>query len=147
MVNYEINSSTQAIMPVDKKYSMVYEEEVSYEVEASSNKIIKNNCNFYGSSYLGRCEGTKSLTGIKSKYPIIIEESRKIIFFPTSSTRTKQAIWIALDHIKELKTIDGTNYIIFKNGNKIAVDVSIFSLQNQISRANLLKLKLYERVK
>ena len=74
MKEYEINESTQIIRPIDNKKSMVYEEECEYEVESSSNNIIKYNCSFYGSSYIGRCEGTKSLTGIKSKFPIIIEE-------------------------------------------------------------------------
>ena len=78
---YEINSATQAIVPINDNQSMIYEEESEYVVDIPANKIINYNCNFYGSSYIGRCEGTKSLIGIKSKIPIIIEESRNIIFF------------------------------------------------------------------
>ena len=74
-MEYEINSSTLAIVPIDDERSRVYEEEVEYIINKSSNAIIKENCEFYGSSYQGRCIGTKALTGIKSKYPIIIEES------------------------------------------------------------------------
>ena len=81
---YEINASTLAIIPIDDKTSRVYEEEGEYIINKNSNKLIDYNCKFYGSSYRGRCEGTKYLTGIKSKFPIIIEESRNIIFFPTS---------------------------------------------------------------
>ena len=145
MKEYEINSSTLAIVPIDDKVSKVYEEEEEYIVEKSSNSIIKENCEFYGSSYEGRCVGTKCLTGIKTKYPIIIEESRNIIFFPTSSTRTKQSTWIALNKIKNYEKKDYNSQIIFKNQEKIDIDISIYSLQNQIVRATMLKSKLYER--
>ena len=101
MKEYEINSSTLAIIPIDLETSKVYEEEQEYIIKKSSNSIIKENCEFYGSSYQGRCVGTKNLTGIKAKFPIIIEESRNLIFFPTSSIRTKQSTWIALNKIKK----------------------------------------------
>ena len=59
MKDYEINSSTLAIVPLDDKVSKVYEEEDEYIVQKSANSIIKDNCQFYGSSYEGRCVGTK----------------------------------------------------------------------------------------
>ncbi len=145
MDNYEINSATLAIIPLDNSTSMVYEEDTEYVVKQSSNSIIKNNCEFYGSSYQGRCVGTKTLTGIKSKFPIIIEESRNIIFFPTSSSRTKQSSWIALNKIKSYSKKEYISEVEFKNNNKIDLDISYYSLENQICRAIILKSKLYER--
>jgi len=142
---YEINSSTQAIIPIDQDRSMVYEEEAEYVVLKPSNKIIDYNCKFYGSSYIGRCEGTKSLVGIKTKYPIIIEESRNIIFFPTSSTRSKQTSWIALNKIKKYSKNRLNSYIIFNNNRKLKFNISLYSLENQFYRANMLKSKLLER--
>ena len=100
-MEYEINSSTLAIIPIDNTTSKIYEEESEYIIKKSSNSIIKENCEFYGSSYEGRCVGTKYLTGIKSKYPIIIEERRNIIFFPTTSSRTQQSSWIALNKVQK----------------------------------------------
>lgn len=145
MKDYEINSSTLAIVPIDNEVSKVYEEEEEYIVQKSSNSIIKDNCKFYGSSYEGRCIGTKSLTGIKTKYPIIIEESRNIIFFPTSSIRTKQSTWIALNKIKDFKKKNNNSQILFKNQEKLELDISLYSLENQIIRATMLKSKLFER--
>ena len=145
MENYEINSSTLAIVPMGEKVSKVYEEEDEYIVQKSANSIIKDSCEFYGSSYDGRCIGTKSLTGIKTKYPIIIEESRNIIFFPTSSTRTKQSTWIALNKIKNYNKKSYYSQILFKNEEKIDLNISFYSLENQIVRATMLKSKLYER--
>ena len=144
--DYEINSSTMAIIPIDKNLSKVYEEESEYIVNKSSNDIIKYNCKFYGSSYQGRCEGTKYMTGIKSKYPIIIEESRNIIFFPTTSSRTQQSSWIALNKVRKinLSNLPYESQIIFKNDLKLSINISKYSLENQFCRATMLKSKLYE---
>lgn len=147
MKEYEINESTMFIKPNGKGQSIICEEESEYEINKSPNKIIKDNCSFYGSSYIGRCEGTKSLTGIKSKFPIIIEESRKIIFFPTSSIRTKESIWLALNQIKDIQKDNKFSKIVFKNNSKIKLPISYYSLKNQYCRAVILKAKLYERIK
>ena len=145
MKEYEINSATLAIVPIDDQVSKVYEEEEEYIIQKSANSIIKQNCEFYGSSYEGRCIGTKYLTGIKSKHPIIIEESRNIIFFPTSSIRTGQSTWIALNKIKKYNKTKYNSQVLFKNEKTIDLDISLYSLENQIIRATMLKSKLYER--
>ena len=144
MENYEINSGTLAIIPIDNNTSKIYEEEEQYIVKKSSNRIIKDNCEFYGSSYQGRCIGTKKLTGIKTKYPIIIEESRNIIFFPTTSSRTQQSSWIALNKIKTYSKYRNACQINFSNSQKVNLNISLYSLENQICRATMLKSKLYE---
>ena len=145
MKEYEINSSTLAIIPMDDNISKVYEEEEEYIINKSSNSIIKDNCIFYGSSYLGRCVSTKNLTGIKSKYPILIDESRNMIFFPTTSSRTQQSSWICLNKIQKYEKKDKMSTILFKNSGKIDFNISFYSLENQISRATLLKAKVLER--
>ena len=144
-MDYEINTATLAIVPLDENTSKVYEEEEEYIINKSSNAIIKDNCEFYGSSYEGRCIGTKALTGIKTKYPIIIEESRNIIFFPTTSTRTHQSSWIALNKIKSYSQKRKQSKIEFKNDTNIDFDISYYSLDNQVCRATMLKSKLYDR--
>ena len=144
MNDYEINVNTLAIIPIDDKTTKVYEEEAEYIVKKSSNSIIKNNCEFYGSSYQGRCEGTKYLTGIKSKCPIIIEESRNIIFFPTTSIRNKQSSWFAINKIDRYYRKKYNSTLKFTNSKILDTNISYFSLDNQICRATMLKNKLYE---
>ena len=145
MEEYEINSSTLAIIPLGENISKVYEEAAEYIISKSPNAIIKENCEFYGSSYMGRCKGTKKLTGIKSKFPIIIEESRNIIFFPTSSSRCEDNSWIALNNIKTYAEKELNSKIIFKNNEEIDLNISYYSLDNQICRAYMLNSKLYDR--
>lgn len=140
--DYEINKDTIAIIPVENEISKVYEKEEEYIINKNCNKIIEDNCKFYGSSYRGRCEGTRFLTGIKSKYPIIIEESRNIIFFPTGSIRNNNNCWLALNQIKKYdKTKCGCN-ITFNNNKNISFDISLYSLDNQYYRATMLKSKI-----
>ena len=141
---YGINSSTLAIIRIGSNTSQVYEEEAEYVVNMSSNKLIDYNCKFYGSSYRGRCEGTKYLTGIKSKFPIIIEESRNIIFFPTSSIRKMDNAWISLNMIKKYKRHLYGTLIRFNNEKELEIPISFYSVDNQYSRATRLKAKLYE---
>lgn len=141
---YEINSSTLAIVPIDDNCSKVYEEETEYIVNKNVHKIMDFNCKYYGSSYQGRCEGTKYLTGIKSKFPIIVEESRNLIFFPTGSIRNKENAWISLNKIKSYKQHFYGTTIQFQNEQKIDVPTSYYSVENQFCRATMLKAKLYD---
>lgn len=147
MTEYEINEATQVIRPCGKDAAIVCEEDAEYEVSDTTNNIIKYNCVFYGSSYAGRCEGTKALTGLKTKYPIIIEESRKIIFFPTSSVRTQESIWLSFNQIKDIERYGKGSKVIFNNGKSMVLPISYYLLNNQYYRASLLKTKLYERIK
>ena len=147
MSEYEINEATQVIRPCGKDAAIVCEEDAEYEVSNTTNNIIKYNCTFYGSSYAGRCEGTKALTGLKTKYPIIIEESRQLIFFPTSSVRTQESIWLSFNQIKDIEKYGKFCKVTFINGKSVVLPISYYLVNNQYYRASLLKAKLYERIK
>ena len=97
---YEINKSTLAVLPIDESSSRVLEEEAEYIVNKSTTDVINDSCKYFGSSYKGRNEGTKSLIGGNYKLPILIEESREIIFFPTSSPKLEECAWISLNNLK-----------------------------------------------
>ena len=147
MKEYEINEATQVIRPFGNGSSIVCEEDAEYEVFNTTNNIIKYNCAFYGSSYAGRCAGTKSLTGLRTKSPIIIEESRNLIFFPTSSIRSNDSIWISLNQVKSIEKYGKYCRIHFINGKDVILPISYYLVNNQYYRAMLLKAKLYERIK
>lgn len=140
--NYEINNETLAIIPIDKKTSKVIELNNSYIVNDSVINIIDNSCRYFGSSYEGRFEGTKSMLNISYKNPIIIEESREIIFFPTASPRSEDCNWISLGNIEKYTKDDYNTLVTFKNGQKISFNISFTSFENQIYRASRLLLVL-----
>lgn len=142
---YEINSNTLIIIPISKKVSKVIEINEEFMINKNSTEIIDDSCKFFGSSYNGRFEGTKKLIGVNYKSPIIVEESREIIFFPTSSPRFDNCYWVCLNKIDKFKKTIHDSKIVFKNGLEIDIPVSYSSLENQILRSTLLESKLRDR--
>ncbi len=145
MDKYEINNSTLAIIPISKKCSKVIEGDNNYIINNSTTEIIDHSCKYFGSSYNGRCEGTKNLVGFNYKTPIIVEESKEIIFFPTSSPRFDNCSWISLNNIEKYIKNEKKSSIFFKNGIVIDFEISYSSLENQILRATMLESKLRQR--
>lgn len=142
---YEINMDTIAIIPVKDNVSRIIEEKESFLVSKSTTDIIDDSCKYFGSSYLGRHEGTKRLIGINYKSPIIVEESRELIFLPTSSPRFNDCHWLSLDKIKEhIQSLRGS-IVKFTNGEEIEINISKSSLENQILRATKLGSVLRKR--
>ena len=71
MNNYEINLETLAIIPLNATETRIIEKNDDFIVNSSSMKIIDDCCRFFGSTYAGRMEGTKSMIGVNYKAPII----------------------------------------------------------------------------
>ena len=145
-MNYEINYDTQLILPIDEFKSKVIEHDSEYIVNNSVQEILEHSCEYFGSSFEGRKDGTRKMLGITHKSPIIVEESRKMIFFPTTSPEREDCIWINLEKIeKYYKLENNRSAILFKNGDILEFDLSYGSLSNQILRATRLKFVLDER--
>lgn len=142
---YEINSSTLAILGINKNISKVIECDEEFYVEKSAMSIIDHSCKYFGSSYEGRFQGTKHLMGVNYKSPIIIEESKNIIFFPTSSPRTNDCTWIALNKLVDYKKDRKNTKLEFLNGYKLELNISYEILENQILRATRLDSVLRQR--
>ena len=147
-MEYEINYDTQAIIPLSNDSSEVIENNEKYIIDSSVMKIMEHSCEYFGSSFSGRKEGTKKLLGISHKSPIIVEESRKIIFFPTTSPDNDECIWVNLEKIENYYKLEKKmSAIKFKNGDILKINISLGSLSNQILRASRLKYILEERIK
>ena len=144
MKNYEINEETLAIIS-HYPNARIYEGTKSYLIKDNTYNIIKKSCEYFGSTFEGRRRGTKILTGYATKSPIIIEESRDIIFFPTSSPRSKECSWISLNNVNDYRKRDNSTEIIFKNKSKILINISYYAFTNLILRATRLNYVLNER--
>ena len=141
---YEINEETLAIIAVDKHYSEVYELNDHYVIEKGSNKIMEDSCRYFGSSLEGRRKGTEYMIGVNYKAPIIVEETKEIIFFPTSTSR-ENCNWIGLKHIKSYYREGDILFIEFQNDVKIPLSVSYGIIDNQVLRATRLESALRGR--
>lgn len=139
MNNYEINNNTIALIFNNYK-TYVYEVDKELVINKKPNEIIKYSCEYFGSSLKGRIEGTKYITGITHKAPIIIEETKEIIFFPTSSPRLDTCCWIRNKYIiKYDKNEDNSCNIYLINGKKIKLNCSYEIVDNQIMRSSRLE--------
>ena len=140
MKDYEINEETLAIMPDDVWSSMVLEDDFKYEVNKTPLEILDYSCKYFGSSYPGRKDGSKDILNSSYKLPILVEDTRNIIFFPTSSPLDDGCTWISLGNIKDYRKV-GKNKteILFKNNKVMTVDVSYYSFNNQVMRASRLE--------
>lgn len=142
---YEISLETIAIIPMGNKFAKVFEIGGTFIIEKTPLEIIEDSCKYFGSSYIGRQEGTKSLIGVNYKSPIIIEETNNVIFFPTGSPRFTNCSWISLNHVWKYEKVEKFSKIFFKNGFCLPLEISYGSLQNQILRSSLLESKIRSR--
>lgn len=132
---YVINYETLIVMPYGKEKSKVYEYDEEFIINKNVMDIIKDSCLFFGSSLEGRKEGTKHLINCEMKLPIIIEDRDSLIFFPTSSYRNNDNVWISYNNLLNYSKIDSNRTMIFfKENNKIMVNIKYNIIDNQIIR-------------
>ena len=138
--SYEVNSSTLALLALNEHTTKVVEKEKEYYISKPSIKIMDDSCKYFGSSYLGREEGSRNLIGCTYKVPIIVEETKRMIFIPTSSPKFSTCDWIAFHHIYKYEEKENGLYILFDNGKQISINMSYYSFENQILRASKLEI-------
>jgi competence protein ComK len=147
---YEVNPNTMIIKPLAyglKIYSQIWELDDEVTSPFKPIDIIKSSCKYFGSSYEGRKEGTRQLTGITHKAPITIDPTNFIYFFPTASPNNPECIWIALDHINYFKRAENAHtQVVFKNKQSFIIPVSYTTFNNQVLRTALLKTTLIRRI-
>ncbi|MCM3707222.1 MULTISPECIES: competence protein ComK [Cytobacillus] len=147
---YEINPNTMIIKPLSygiKVYSQIWELDDEVTSPFKPIEIIKSSCKYFGSSYEGRKEGTRQLTGFTHKAPITIDPTNFIYFFPTASPSNPECMWIALNHINYFKRAENAQtQVVFNNKQSFIIPASYTTLNNQMLRTALLKTTLTKRI-
>ncbi len=146
MDNYEINEETYAVIAQNLGKTQIIEGNNEYLINQDAYKIMDESCKYYGSSYKGRLEAAKELLNCSYKLPILVEESRVLIFFPIKSSLLDDCCWINLNSIKKIEKVDNKSKITFINGREITLDVSKLSLENQIYRSTKLEAIIFKRI-
>ena len=144
-MKYEINSETLLIMPELNYKSKVFEKEREYVVETTPFKIMEHSCEYFGSSLEGRLKGSKNMIGSIYKAPILVEESRNLIFFPTVSPSLGDNIWISFNNIEKYHKDGNKTKVIFKNKKEITLDIPYHSFDNQVLRGSRLESVMRNR--
>ena len=144
---YEIDLSTLILIGIDENSTKVVTKEDSFNVNYSAKAIVDHSCRYFGSTIDNRVKSTKMLAKMSTKVPIVIEETRNIIFFPLRSTREKNNIWVSFNNLDNYIK-DGKNTILkFKNGKKITLNISYYIIDNQVTRSLILDYELGNRRK
>ena len=144
---YEIDLSTLMLIGIMDNKTKVITSEADIIIEDNPNEIINHSCEFFGSNLLERRKMTNRLINISSKAPIIIEESRNIIFFPLKSVRDSNNIWISFNNLDNYQKEGNKTILNFKCGKRIILDFSYYIIDNQVTRSIMLDYDLISRRK
>ena len=149
--DYKITTQTMAIFPFLEKdtiISRILEVNRELFVSLSPQEILNLGCILYGSSYSGRKEASKHIADFQYKVPIIMDSSKGMYFFPTTSPSKDECIWISQSHVlnQEKQSKLGT-LVTFVNGIKEVVPVSISSFKKQVEKTTYLRSKYEQNMK
>ena len=144
---YEIDLSTFMLIGLDDISTKIITSEEEFIVKDNSKNIINYSCKFFGSSLQEKIKVTSRLINVSSKSPIIIEESRNIIFFPLMSTRNKNNIWISFNNLEKYEKNGKSTLFYFKNGKSINLEFSYYIVDNQVTRSLMLDYEINKRRK
>ena len=142
---YEIDLSTIMLISINEEKTKIITLDDEFIIDVDSRKIVDNSCKFFGSCLNDRVNMTKRLVNIKSKSPIIIEESRNIIFFPLKSIREKCNIWISFNNLEKYVKSDDKTIFYFKGEKQIIIDFSYYIIDNQVTRSLMLDYEIKKR--
>ena len=124
----------------------VYEVDSTFEVDMSLEDVLELSCKYYGSSFDGRIKGSKYYLHYNYKLPIIVDEMRDIIIFPTKTYGNINNNIICLKNILDYEK-KGNNIVLYVDYNKcIEIDDSYKLFENQYFKAVKLKMRL-KRIK
>ena len=142
---YEIDLSTIMLISINDEKTKIITLDDEFIIDVDSRKIVDNSCKFFGSCLNDRVNMTKRLVNINSKSPIIIEESRNIIFFPLKSIREKCNIWISFNNLEKYVKSGYKTLFIFKNKKEVLIDFSYYIIDNQVTRSLMLDYEVKKR--
>lgn len=142
---YYVNLDTLLLVPVSKSKTKIFDIAGTNYIKKPIFNVVDESCQYYGSSYGGRYTGAKRMLEMNYKLPIIMDEVKEVILFPTCSPRKDYCFWICLNNIESYEKSKNGTIIKFTNGFTYEVNVSELSLENQILRATLLMMKLKKR--
>lgn len=144
---YEIDLSTLMLIGIDDETTKIVDMNEEKIVKESCRQIVNNSCKFFGSTLTERIKISKRLVKLTSKAPIIVEESKNIIFFPLRSVREKNNIWISYNNLVAYEK-NGLNTILkFKNGKNVEITFSYYIIDNQVTRSLMLDYEITKRQK
>lgn len=136
MKNYILNTDvlcfTQNID--DEKNVLVIEKKKKNIIEMDCFKFLKQSCSYYGHSYNIQRQFVIDTFNYYIKTPIIVSEYYMIIFFPTSSPKSKECIWISYNNVERYVREGDYTKIYFKGGKILNISAPYSTIDYQITK-------------
>lgn len=148
MDEYEITSSTLMLEYFDENKTKIYEFNNDFIVNQNILTIIENSCSFYGSTFEGRVNASKKILNTNIKLPIVIEDVKKIIFFPTKASYRVGCNWLSFNNIDRIEKVaknSNLTRVYFCNGLVNDINVSYEIIYRQFYNCMLLEKTLLLR--
>lgn len=146
-MKYEINDETIALIPVNSHTTRVIELSKEYIIPQATFNIMEENCEYYGSTYEGRVKAAQKILNFSYKLPLLVEETERIIFFPTKASINKECCWINHNFVTKREKCGKNIKVQFQNGLEEEFEISKLSFENQLMRANMLDSMLTKRIR
>lgn len=119
-------------------------------IKSDSLKFIKRSCSYYGHSYNIQRQFIIDTFNYYIKTPIVLSEYDMLIFFPTTTPKSKECIWISYNNIERYVKENDYTKIYFKGGKILNISASYTTIDSQITKCikiekyiNNMKLKKY----
>ena len=136
MKNYVLNGDvlcfTQDVE--NEENILVIEKKDRVNIKMDCFKFLKNSCSFYGHSYKMQRQFIIDNFNYYIKTPIVLSEYDMIIFFPTTSPKSKECIWIAYNNVERYISENDYTKIFFKGGKVINISAPYSTIDSQITK-------------
>lgn len=142
---YFISEDTLMLLPLNKNETKILDISGEYIIKKNIFEVVDESCQYYGSTYNGRYISAKKTLDMDYKLPIIIDEVKEVVLFPTCSPKLENCIWICVNNVENYIKNNKVSVIKFTNGISSELNISINTLENQILRATMLLMKLKKR--
>lgn len=98
-------------------------------------KWLNSLCLAHGSTYQGRIDAFRELTGTSQKPAVMISEMTNQMFFPTVSPDRSDCTWLCWQSVYTIRGAEmNHSLVIFFDGNKIELAIGIRTLKKQMQR-------------
>ncbi|MFZ4451058.1 competence protein ComK [Salibacterium aidingense] len=147
---YDVVQKTMGLVSVFDKEArtLVYETGGTIVfTEERTRDIMERACLRGGSSMDGRFTYVEKMLGMKQRKPIPVNEGWGIYAFPLFGQKRLDNSWFFYSHISHAQTdkTDGRTYLVFYNGQRVPVDVSLHQIRQQILKVSRCKTMFEDR--
>ena len=118
----------------DEKNIMVIEKKDRVDIKMDCFKFLKKCCSFYGHSYKMQRQFIIDNFNYYIKTPIVLSEYDMIIFFPTTSPKSKECIWISYNNVERYVREGDYTKIYFKGGKILNISAPYSTIDYQITK-------------